>query len=157
MGNKQSSGNNKQNDNKVLSEVEHNLNHVVEIIVIIGGIWALLNLIGILLFFILVDRNPGNIIRRLFGFGRNIALFSGQKTLKDMQTRIDLLQQQVNTMTPQKGGSRKGLYNIKSLLAYLNICLLLGFILLLTLFPSYLINQNSIPTEKISIPSFSIY
>ena len=157
MGNKQSSGNNKQNDNKVLSEVEHNLNHVVEIIVIIGGIWALLNLIGILLFFILVDRNPGNIIRRLFGFGRNIALFSGQKTLKDMQTRIDLLQQQVNTMTPQKGGSRKGLYSIKSLLAYFNICLLLGFILLLTLFPSYLINQNSIPTEKISIPSFSIY
>ena len=136
---------------------KHNWNHATRILSVIAGSWFILNVIAILAFAILVDQSSDrftNIFRRLIGLGRNIPLTSGYKELKDINTRIDLLQEQVNKMSSQSGGSRRGQYSIKSFMVYFNICFVLACSVLLTIYPSYLTKEHKVFNSN--VPSFSI-
>ena len=138
---------------------DHNWNHATRILSVIAASWFILNVIGILAFAILVDQSSDrftNIFRRLVGYGRNFPLGSGYRKLKDINTRIDLLQDQVTKMSAQEqtGGSRKKSYSINSFMVYFNICFVLACAVFLTIYPSYLTKQQKVFNSN--VPSFSI-
>ena len=138
-------------------EAKDTWTHATRILSIIAASWFILNVVAILAFAIFVDHTSDkipNIFRRLVRLGRNMAVTTGYKELKDINTRVDLLQEQVSKMSSQTGGSRKKSYSINSYMVYFNICFVLACSVFLTIYPSYLTKQQKVFNSN--VPSFSI-